>query len=394
MRRRRELAGLVLVGLVLAGSLIALLAVRGRPVPPLTAANHVGDATCLACHAEQATFGATAHHLTSAEATSRRIQGDFREDHNILRTANPHLYFRMDSTADGFFQRAIVGLAPNTSVQSERFDLVVGSGRKGQSYLYWRDGDRLFQLPVSHWTELGDWVNSPGYRDGVLNFNRPVAPRCLECHASYFETAEEELTTNRYDTENYILGISCETCHGSGEQHVARQQAGTATIFGQAIINPARLPRQRQLEACALCHGGLGEPLAPAFTYLPGRPLVDHLRLRPPLPGEPVDVHGNQVGLLEQSPCFRASTMTCSTCHNVHLPQRRAADFTANCLSCHVVESCGLFPERGHQLARDCVSCHMPNQRSHVIISTTGGVTIQPRVRNHRIGIYPEESSR
>jgi hypothetical protein len=45
-------------------------------------------------------------------------------------------------------------MAPYTTEHTERFDYVIGSGGKGQTYLYWK-GDLLFQLPVSYWTELG-----------------------------------------------------------------------------------------------------------------------------------------------------------------------------------------------------------------------------------------------
>jgi hypothetical protein len=53
--------------------------------------------------------------------------------------------------------------------------VVVGSGEKGQTYLYWNE-DQLFQSPVSYWTRPG-WVDSPGYRDGFANFDRPIIPR-------------------------------------------------------------------------------------------------------------------------------------------------------------------------------------------------------------------------
>ena len=47
-------------------------------------------------------------------------------------------------------------------------DLVVGSGKIGQTYLYWRDGI-LFELPVSWLTGAQHWINSPGFPDGVVN---------------------------------------------------------------------------------------------------------------------------------------------------------------------------------------------------------------------------------
>ncbi len=69
---------------------------------------------------------------------------------------------------------------PQQKTRTERIDIVTGSGIKGQTYLYWK-GDQLFQLPVSYWTDLKRWITSPGYTEGVANFDRPIVPRCLEC---------------------------------------------------------------------------------------------------------------------------------------------------------------------------------------------------------------------
>jgi hypothetical protein len=72
---------------------------------------------------------------------------------NILKTEERELIYRMEAKPEGFFQTAVLGTAPDTVSLSQRFDLVIGSGRKGQTYLYWDKGDRLYQLPVSYWTE-------------------------------------------------------------------------------------------------------------------------------------------------------------------------------------------------------------------------------------------------
>jgi hypothetical protein len=152
------------------------------------------------CHRQiVATFHQTAHYLTSRLPDANSIFGNFDPEVNTLKTAAPDLFFRMDKRrddkgADAFFQTAVQGQEPYTTKRSERFGIVVGSGGKGQTYLYWK-GDELFQLPVSYWTQLG-WVNSPGYRDGVANFDRPTIPRCLECHATYF--ASPAPPPNRY----------------------------------------------------------------------------------------------------------------------------------------------------------------------------------------------------
>ena len=144
------IAGLALLGG--AAVTIGLVATRHH-AETVRADNAVGDSTCLVCHSNKASFEQTAHHLTSTLPTRASIQGRFDPGENVLRTANPNLYFRMDSTAAGFYESAIQGRAPDTSVRRERIDVVTGV-RKGQSFLYWR-GDRLYQHPVSYWAGVG-----------------------------------------------------------------------------------------------------------------------------------------------------------------------------------------------------------------------------------------------
>lgn len=375
--------------LIFAACFASIAAFGQRSSTPIRPAGYAGDAKCLSCHQDQKTFWKTAHHLTSRLPTEDSIAGKFSEGANLLKTSNPDLYYRMERTKDGFYQTAVLGVPPNAVSLSRRFDLVIGSARKGQTYLYWGKNDRLFQLPVSYWIVSGKWANSPGFTDEDLNFGRPVTPRCLECHASYFESLTEPRVINRYNKSNYILGISCERCHGPGQEHVARQLSQAAKSSGrEAIINPAKLSRARQLEACALCHGGVGVGKAPSFSYIPGKPLGDYITLESPGPDEVIDVHGNQVALLEKSRCFQSSAMTCSTCHDVHLPQRNAAAFSRNCLSCHKVESCGIFEKRGHKIAENCVDCHMPKLTSNAIVSTNAEGSMQPQVRTHWIKVY------
>jgi hypothetical protein len=165
-------------------------------------------------------------------------------------------------------------------------------------------------------------------------------------------------------------------------------------VLPRAIVNPARLSRSRQLEACAQCHGGVGEPRGAPFSYVPGQPLAEHLRLRAPAPNEEVDVHGNQVALLARSRCFRSSPMTCTTCHDVHRTQRDPVVLSGRCLSCHQEQSCGLYPTRGRALAGKCVDCHMPLQTSNAIISGHEGRQERPQVRTHWIRVYPESAGR
>ncbi len=378
---------------LLSGCAVTFVTLAGFPhqgPQPAATTSYIGNDKCLSCHQDQKAYLRTAHHLTSQPATRDSIAGKFGQGENILKTSEPEVHYRMEARNDGFYQTAVLGTPPDTASISERFDFVVGSGRKGQTYLYWGKGDRLFQLPVSYWTAVGKWVHSPGYDDKFANFSRPVLPRCLECHASLFQPLLESNVPNKYRKSDYVLGVSCERCHGPGGDHAALNLAKNAKPTGAAIVNPAKLSRERQVGLCALCHGGIGVAKAPAFSYIVGKELEDYIHLELPKPDEAVDVHGSQVGLLERSQCSKASTMTCSTCHNVHLPQRDVKDFSGRCLACHKIQSCGLFPKRGQRIAGKCIDCHLPNQSSNVIVSTNDGVQVRPQVRNHWIKVYPE----
>jgi hypothetical protein len=355
-------------------------------------AGFVGDEVCGSCHQDKfQTFQLTAHHRTSQVPSAQSIAGKFTPPENTMRTIDPGLSFRMVARDGRFYQTAVLREPSHVNEHAEAFGLVIGSGRKGQTYLYWK-GDQLFELPVSYWIELGRWVNSPGYLDGTANFDRPVIPRCVECHATYFEPLTPAPLGNRYDQSNFILGISCERCHGPGQEHVSRHRSAATASTGPAadsIVNPDRLPRDKQIDLCAQCHGGLGEEIAPAFSFRPGESLDAFIKLQRPAADAKVDVHGNQVALLAKSRCFQSSgTITCSTCHDEHAPERTAASYSSRCLACHAPKKCGMYAKLGSQIANNCIACHMPVQKSNLIVSDVNGTDMRAKVRNHWIKVY------
>jgi hypothetical protein len=302
----------------------------------------------------------------------------------MLLTRPAGVFFKMDRDSADFYQTAID--ASKHSSRTERFDIVIGSGRRGQSYLYWKDG-LLFQLPVSYLTGIEQWINSPGYVDGQINFERVIPPRCMECHSESFKL---ELPGGgpRYSSD-YELGIDCAKCHGDGAKHVAYQSTHPAEKEGKRILNPARFPRDRQLDNCALCHSGAWAPKKTPFSYQPGQRLDEYA---PSGAGEAdpnADVHGNQVALLRQSKCFRSSpAMSCSTCHNVHQQERELVQFAQKCLSCHQIGQCKVGARAGSQMMSYCIDCHMPNLKSRIIRIDSPGKQFAPEFRSHAIGVY------
>ena len=359
--------------------------------------HYTGDAPCLSCHQAQGlSYLHTAHHLTSRIAGKNSVLGPFEDGKNVLMIqapahadAQPGLFFRMEEKNGSYYESAVTGWGNDLQTRTERIDIVIGSGVRGLTYLCWQ-GDSLFELPVSYWKDGNRWINSPGYEDGTANFSRPVNPGCLECHATYIRPLSSDPLTNAYERDSFVPGIACETCHGPGAEHVARQKAGQTRKPDETILNPARFTRERQIDLCALCHNGIQrEEIAPAFSYMPGQPLSHYFKLLPDTAEHP-DVHGNQVGLLERSHCFRSSqTMTCSTCHDVHGPEKPAAAYSERCLGCHQWQSCGRAKVLGAKIKSDCVDCHMPVEATNVIVSETAGREVRARMRNHWIKVYP-----
>jgi hypothetical protein len=371
-----------------------------------TRPGYAGDVACASCHREESlAYAHTAHHLTSQPANRQTVLGNFSPSANVLTISDPRknpalpaLFFRMEGKPDGFYETAVTGWPEQLLTQSERIDLVTGSGVRGQTYLSWQ-GDRLFELPVSYWADGRRWVNSPGFHDGTADFSRPINPGCLECHASYVRPLSSDVMSNSYEKQTLVTGLSCETCHGPGAEHVARYSGG-AHPAESGILNPAKFSRDRQVDACAYCHNGIQRTaLSPAFSFVPGKPLADYFKPLPIEASEHPDVHGNQVGLLQRSRCYQSSpAMSCATCHDPHAPRQEskvqaAVSYSAACLKCHQWTACGQSKRLGHAIVNNCIDCHMPVEATNVIVSETAGSTLQARLRNHWIKIYPAKGT-
>ncbi len=363
-------------------------------------AEYAGDASCVKCHRDVGqTYEHTPHRLTSQLPTASSVLGSFQSGFNSLvivdsaHSAEPGLQFLMESKKDGFFEIARSGWGSHIYQRAERIDLVTGSGVRGQTYLYWQ-GDRLFELPVSYWSDGHRWINSPGYINGTADFSRTVNPACLECHATYIRSLSTDPATNRYDRTSLVPGISCESCHGPGADHVRQELQPGSKGKAPLILNPAKFSRDLQVDLCAECHNGIQrEALKPAFSYVPGRPLNEYFKQLPSANAEHPDVHGNQVGLLERSKCYRSSAqMSCSTCHDVHAAGQPLESYSHKCLSCHQWESCGMSAQMGHAIANKCIDCHMPVEETNVIVSQTAGQVVHAKMRNHWIKVYADIS--
>ena len=351
--------------------------------------------TCRPCHQSiYDSYVRTGHFLTSSAATRDAVMGDFREGRNVVRTPVQDLRFTMEAARGGFFQTGTYS-ADTTSSFSKPFHVVVGSGERAQTYLFW-EGERLFQLPGMYFTPEATWTLGPGYENWIaaweklprkslsMLYERPIGGRCLECHASAV-TRVGSPTGFEFRPESLETGISCGKCHGPWESHVAFHEQNPGLEEGRHILNPARLSRSRQLSSCALCHAGQGVARTPPLSFRPGDEISEH-RFYPKAERMKLSVHGGQVPFLQESRCFSESDMTCSTCHDVHVDQTgKTAAFSRKCLDCHSQA----HPEDAGLAQGDrCADCHMPDQQARNLPVYHEGEEWFLSMANHRIGIF------
>lgn len=353
-----------------------------------------GSERCTNCHPSiTESHLKSPHFLTSQPGTIESVRGSFDSGRNFLEL-NERLKVVMEKTPSGLFQRALVN---GTEVDRKSIDITIGSGRQGQTYLYWQDNS-LFQLHASYHAPSGSWSNSPGYPTNQIDFNRNISARCLECHSTYFKTGKAVADVETFDRNQVILGVDCERCHGPAGRHVNFHLEHPEENEARYVTNPARLTRKQKLDNCALCHSGIRNNLMPSFSYTVGDDL-DNFSF--PTYGADsaatLDVHGNQYGLLTSSKCFRMSEMDCSSCHNVHVKETKQLEvFSSRCMNCHQEGSdnfCKQPVVPGLVLSRNCIDCHMPALPSRqVFLQSSGNIKSTPFfVRTHLVGSYKKQ---
>lgn len=291
------------------------------------------------------------------------------------KTSDRHYEF---ISRDGTFylSRSQAGYAGKEANRVEkRIDYVIGSGNHARTYLYSNSEGQLVELPVSWYSENGGYLAmSPGYDNAHHDDFRRAAPDdCLFCH-------------NGYPGKTIAEGIDCQRCHGPGAAHVKAAASGKAKPgeIRAAIVNPARLDRDRQLDDCMQCHlETTSLPLPNAirnysrapFSYRPGEPLTDYEGFFDHAPSTGFDDRfevAHQAYRLRKSACFLKSRMTCTMCHDPHKALRgeqATAHYISACRNCHAKTHATGVPSGGS----NCLDCHMWKRRTedavHVIMT-------------------------
>jgi hypothetical protein len=373
--------------------------IKQQETDPTSFTSYTTQEKCITCHKEiYDSHIKTAHYLTGRPASAEFIKGSFENGKNTY-AYTPDILLKMEKRDSGFYQ---VAFFKGQEKKAMRFDMVTGSGVMGQSFLNWR-GNKLFQLPITYFTAANQWSNSPGFPSQKVMIDRPVTARCLECHITYAEgISGTALEPDAFNPNTILYGVDCQKCHGPAAKHVEYHTEKPEIKLAKFIINPSKLNRQQQMDVCANCHSGNIQKTKPSFEFTAGKNLSDYFKIdsltNVTLNSNALDVHGNQVGLLKASKCYRMTDkMTCSTCHNTHENQRGNTEvFSQKCISCHNTAD-EKFKTATHAsvntIERNCIDCHMPSQPSKSIaVFLQGEETPKASsLRTHYIGIYPGE---
>lgn len=360
---------------------------------------YVGSNTCMECHAKvYASHIQTAHYNTSALANAESIHGSFEKGSNTIELTDIEVAMlkKLVNGKESFVQQK-VDKQTNKELISEKMDIVIGSGIKGQSYLTWEE-DKLFQLQASYFPPTENWINSPGYPP--QNLTRPIRDGCLKCHVTFAKNMDFSGQGNRYDKTQMVYGIDCERCHTPSKKHVVFHRNNPEIKEAKFMMKLDTLSRQQRLDACAQCHSGPRANIIQgnSFSFQSGDILKEYSRnFYTGQKSADLDVHGNQYGLLTSSECFiQSKEMDCVTCHDPHKKQRgNTAYFNEKCMTCHTTNTivCKAEPGKLEVMGNNCIACHMPNEPSKLmsVQLTSDSIETPVMVRTHLIKVYLED---
>ena len=356
---------------------------------------YVGEQVCAECHKEQSRQWKGSHHdLAMMTASSESVLGDF---------ANASLTH--DGVTSKFFRQGgdffVNTMGPDGELHDYKIKYTFGVYPL-QQYLIEFPGGRLQALDVS-------WDSRPKKQGGQrwfrLNPDEKIPPgdvlhwtgpnlnwnyMCAECHSTNLQKNFDS-ASDSYNTTWSEINVSCEACHGPGENHVSWARSKDQSVVNMGLTTnfnerkgvswnidaetgkPVRsvpLTSQREIETCAVCHSRRSQI---SEDNQPGNKYSD--AFQPSLLTESLYHADGQIddevyvyGSFLQSKMYQAG-VTCSDCHNPHMTDLRAPGEEV-CYSCHRADVYTSSSHHHHEkgtAGASCVECHMPPKTYMVV---------------------------
>lgn len=411
-------------------------------LPELNArSGYVTSQQCLTCHPGQHDSWSRSYHRTMTQtAEGSNVLGDFNGQVINSEGLEYKVYQKDDeywaNMPDPDVMMLIHQGGRKVNMDStDRVDLKVMMTTGSHHYqTYWVESprfDRLMQtLPLIYLPKDKRWIpREAAFMRGPDDTGRFITQwnhHCIRCHSTSGNPGLDD-ESGMLNTEVAELGISCEACHGPGEEHVKANQDFFRRYSQRrhqgkdpTIINPARLDHKRSSQVCGQCHGVFitrdefamayardGEPFVPGDDLHKTRYYIQHpnhdddplrkkeLELNPDFFAErwwddgSILAGGREFTAMSVSGCYQRGEMSCLSCHSMHesdpadqlKPEMRT---NRACVQCHTA------PEYNSEIRKhtfhapdssgsECMNCHMPHNtyallgaiRSHQIQSPT-----------------------
>jgi hypothetical protein len=356
---------------------------------------YAGSATCIKCHGDIYKSNIHTAHFNSSRRTDA---SELKE--KLVKSGDQYVFdkdlkVKMERLRGRYYQ---VSYERGKVKERHSIDITIG-GVKGENYFTW-NADRILQLPIAYFNARQSLTTSPGYSVESPDFSRVIPQRCLECHTSFIKessSATQKRPVIEFEKSSLVFGIDCERCHGPAALHVQFQTENPDSVKARYITPFRSLTREQRLDLCSTCHSGnKSYMMRSIFNFKPGDSMANYKLPDVNIPGDVLDVHGNQLQLLQKSKCFINSKMDCSNCHNTHKNERSEPIlFATRCITCHAEghNYCKLSNVKNADfLKANCVKCHMPSLPSaSIVVHTANGKTIPYDMTTHDINIYPDE---
>jgi hypothetical protein len=215
----------------------------------------LGRDVCAGCHKSIATTQVTTAMARTWQGTETSLI-DRAYSQTYVEGPNPALNYEV-SRNDQALSFAVQ--LPGHPLQKFAVEATMGGRRHGLSFLFRVpevEGIALPRAPLVegrylHYTPKNHLELSPGFpTEKPANyeraFGRVLMPRferkCLTCHGE-----------PRAIGSHKESGVTCESCHGAGPEHLKAVSAKTPDLH---ILNPAKQPVADRMQTCAQCHSG------------------------------------------------------------------------------------------------------------------------------------------
>lgn len=326
-----------------------------------------GDKTCQSCHTAEWNEWSESHHAYAiAEADDESVLGDFSnttfsyKDQRYRFFKNEGVYFVEIHSADEEPQVYEISYTFGWE-PLQQYLIGTEKGKMQALHIAWdTEENKWFTLQPDESYKTDDWMHWTG---GSMNWNT----MCADCHSTNLQQ-NYIAEADSFHTTWSLLNVSCEACHGPGQQHVdfmnsAEGADASRERIREDLLNGRFASQMEEINTCAPCHS-LRQKLTD--SYIHGDPYFDHF--------DPQLIHPDYYfadgqirdevyvyGSFLQSKMF-AEGVQCSDCHNPHsLQLKESLVDNKLCMTCHEPQyntSEHHFHEPNTESSQ-CISCHM-----------------------------------